>query len=220
MSKLKENLRRLMNEQGFNQKSLSLAAGKNETAVRDILERARNPRQDTLSALAGALGVSVSELLGDDPSPRPDDGFVARPVEIPAQSQMPRTLPVYGQAACGDDGAFEMNGEVLDYVEMPPSLMGARNPYGVYISGESMSPRYEPGWLVHVHPHKPCRPGDNVVVQLRPQAEGMPPLAYVKVLVSRTGGKLTVRQFNPERTIVWSDADVVSVHKVVGVAHE
>ncbi|EME71410.1 C repressor protein [Paramagnetospirillum caucaseum] len=155
--------------------------------------------------------------------PPHDDGFVARAIPIPTQAQMPRTLPVYGLAQGGDDGAFEMNGSVLDYVEMPPALAGTKNPYGVYVSGESMSPRYEPGWLLHVHPHKPARPGDNVVVQIRARDEHSPPLAYVKVLVSdhhKSGGKLIVRQFNPDKKLVWEGQEVVSVHKIVGVAHE
>lgn len=115
-----------------------------------------------------------------------------------------------------------MNGSVIDYVEMPPALASAKNPYGVYVTGESMSPRYEPGWLLHVHPHRPPRPGDNVVIQIRPKDEFSPPLAYVKVLVSWTKfeGKLVVKQFNPTKELSWDSDDVVSVHKIVGVAHE
>ncbi|MDY0241647.1 MAG: S24 family peptidase [Rhodospirillaceae bacterium] len=82
MSKLKENILRLMAEKGFNQKSLSLAAGKNETLVRDIMKRAQNPRQDSLSALAAALDVSVSDLLGEDSAPASNAPTVASIPEI------------------------------------------------------------------------------------------------------------------------------------------
>lgn len=197
---------------------------------------ASRPRTDTIVRLARAvpahlgldppnLGSDVADLTAHHKRSVPeshDDGFVVHPVSIPTQSQMPRTLPVYGSAQGGSDGEFEMNGNIVDYVEMPPSLSGARSAYGVYVSGESMSPRFEPGWLLHVHPHKGPRPGDDVVIQVRPSDENSPPLAFVKTLVSwdRSGGKLVARQFNPVKTLTWENGEVVSVHKIVGTAHE
>jgi len=45
-----------MEEQKFNARSLSLRAGLNATAVRDMIEgRSRYPRYDTVESLAGAL---------------------------------------------------------------------------------------------------------------------------------------------------------------------
>lgn len=151
-----------------------------------------------------------------------DDAFVAHPVPVPVLSSLARNLPVYGLVQGGSDGAFEMNGSIIEYTETPTSLTGVRGAYGVYVSGESMSPRFEPGWLLHVHPHKQPRVGDNVVIQIRPRDEHEPPLAYVKTLVSwdRSGGRLVVQQFNPPKELTWDGADVVSVHKIVGVAYE
>jgi len=65
-SVLQSELRRRMVEHGFNQKSLARAADLNETAVRDILKgRSLNPRIDTLGALAGVLGCTLNDLVGD-----------------------------------------------------------------------------------------------------------------------------------------------------------
>lgn len=56
-------IRRRMSELGLNPKRLSLAAGLNETYVRDIIKgRTLNPRTDTLGKLARALGCSRSDL--------------------------------------------------------------------------------------------------------------------------------------------------------------
>ncbi|MFY9288295.1 MAG: helix-turn-helix transcriptional regulator [Alphaproteobacteria bacterium] len=61
------NLRALMDEQGFNPRSLSLKAGLNATAVRDMLEgRSRFPRYDTAKALAEALGTTPALLMSDN----------------------------------------------------------------------------------------------------------------------------------------------------------
>lgn len=80
-------LRILIEARDFNPRSLSLKAGLNATAVRDILEgRAKYPRYDTVEALAKALEVKPSELMSgkakDILSPKPSQA-----VE-PAQSSL------------------------------------------------------------------------------------------------------------------------------------
>ena len=60
------NLRRLMDERGFNPRSLSLRAGLNATAVRDMIEgRSRSPRYDTIQAMADALETTPALLMSD-----------------------------------------------------------------------------------------------------------------------------------------------------------
>jgi transcriptional regulator with XRE-family HTH domain len=62
---IRDELRRRMVAMGYNQKSLARAAQLNETAVRDILKgRSRNPRVDTLQAIAEVLGCTVNDLIG------------------------------------------------------------------------------------------------------------------------------------------------------------
>ncbi len=57
-------LRDLMESQGLNPRSLSLKAGLNPTAVRDMLEgRVKFPRYDTVEALANVLGVTPARLM-------------------------------------------------------------------------------------------------------------------------------------------------------------
>lgn len=60
------NLRLLMEKHGYNPRSLSLKAGLNATAVRDMLDgRSRFPRYDTIKAMADALGTTPALLMGD-----------------------------------------------------------------------------------------------------------------------------------------------------------
>ena len=61
------NMRALMDEQGFNPRSLSLRAGLNATAVRDMIEgRSRFPRYDTVQALADALNTTPALLMSGE----------------------------------------------------------------------------------------------------------------------------------------------------------
>ena len=58
-----ERILNKMEELGFNAKQLSLAAGLNETYVRDLLKAENpNPRLQHLKALAAELGVSIDWL--------------------------------------------------------------------------------------------------------------------------------------------------------------
>ena len=60
------NLRMLMEKHGYNPRSLSLKAGLNATAVRDMLDgRSRFPRYDTIQAMADVLETTPALLMGD-----------------------------------------------------------------------------------------------------------------------------------------------------------
>lgn len=60
------NLCFLMDEQGLNPRRLSLLAGLNATAVRDMIEgRSRFPRYDTVQALANVLKTTPAQLMSN-----------------------------------------------------------------------------------------------------------------------------------------------------------
>lgn len=63
---IQREIRWRMEAAGQNQKSLARAAQLNETAIRDILKgRSKNPRVDTLKAIATVLDCTVNDLIGD-----------------------------------------------------------------------------------------------------------------------------------------------------------
>nr|WP_280637011.1 S24 family peptidase [Rhizobium sp. 16-449-1b] len=123
-------------------------------------------------------------------------------------------LPVLGEVVGGSDGQYDFNGTVLDYVACPPSLANVADAYAVWIDGESMYPRFKSGELAYVHPRKPPRRGDDVVVQVRPRDHDMPPRGFVKELVGYAGDKLVLKQFNPDIRIEFPREDVVSIHVI------
>ncbi|WP_457659549.1 LexA family transcriptional regulator [Sinorhizobium medicae] len=128
-----------------------------------------------------------------------------------------KLLPVLGEAVGGEDGEYIFNGSVLDYVDCPPSLENVPNAYAVYIDGESMVPRFRPGETVWVHPTKPPRRGDDVVVQIHrdEEDEGAPPRGFVKEFVGWTANKLVLRQYNPDKKIEFTRQQVVSAHPII-----
>jgi phage repressor protein C with HTH and peptisase S24 domain/predicted XRE-type DNA-binding protein len=143
------------------------------------------------------------------------NGRVDRNTPIPASIRPGKLIPVLGEAVGGIDGRYQFNGSVIDYVACPPSLEGVPGAYAVYVDGESMSPRYRPGEVVWVHPHKPARRGDDVIVQVHPDEEGVPPYGFIKEFIGWQGDHLTLRQHNPDSQIRFDRDDVVSVHPIV-----
>lgn len=124
-------------------------------------------------------------------------------------------IPVLGLAVGGSDGEYVFNGSPLDYVPNIASLCNVIDAYAIYIDGESMVPRYRPGEIAYVHPAKPPRRGDDVVVQIRPRNEGEPPHGFVKQFVAWTDSKLILHQFNPAGDIEFDKNMVVSVHTIM-----
>jgi len=214
--------------------SLAKSLGIDPARVSEIVGGRRNVQVSELPVMADILQMSTEELvarltprkggaLSEETSPdSPRHSVTPLPTgaisDLPTNAQLPRNLPIYGSARGGIDGSFEMNGQSMDYVERPPSLAAARNAYAVYVQGDSMWPRFEAGWLLHVNPNRPVRKGDNVVVQIKAEDEHAPPLAYIKLYEATTPTKLIVSQFNPKKDLEWPLDDVVSIHRVVGIA--
>ncbi|MFD0387692.1 XRE family transcriptional regulator [Tistrella bauzanensis] len=129
----------------------------------------------------------------------------------------PRDLPVFGAAVGGDDGAFDFNGAVNEYVARPrswPVLPTAMRS----MFRASMEPRYFAGELVHVNPNRPITAGCFVVVQIRTGDPHMPTRGLIKQFVRRTASRLCLRQFNPRADLDHDLASVLTVHRIVGAS--
>lgn len=133
-------------------------------------------------------------------------------------------VPKFGAAAGGVHGEFPLNGNLTSYVPAHPNLQGVTDGYAVDVVGESMEPRYLAGETVYVNPQKPVRRGDFVIAQILPadpkDAEGNPPLAFLKRFVSRDEKFLKLEQLNPPEQLKFPASRVHSVHRIVGSASE
>ena len=115
-------LDRLVKASGMSARKVSIKAGLNPTAVRDIVgDNILNPRTDTVRRLAEVLGLSAAELM---PAPAPSSG--SEPATPPA------ALPVKHH---GPDDGIEYQGAV--YIPLPvydvrvsagPGAMNAEHP--------------------------------------------------------------------------------------------
>lgn len=212
-----DRLARLMRQAGHTARSLSLAASLGPTAVRDIVEgRIASPRYATLQALAAVLGVGVEylatgELAQDFAAPEPGGAGSAR---AGAGGDSDRTLPVYGAAQGGSEGAMLISSDPIQWLGRPDPLLTVRSGYGVYVVGESMIPAYEQGDVALVHPSLPPRRGADVVLT-RIEPDGTRHV-LIKRLVGWTDEAWRVRQYNPEREFELPRAEWREVQTIVG----
>jgi phage repressor protein C with HTH and peptisase S24 domain len=140
---------------------------------------------------------------------RPPRG--AMPATVPQGADL---MPIHSAGRGGGDQEMFLGDGPIGYTPRPANLGGVRDAYAIYMVGDSMEPRYEQGWLLHVNPFKPPTRGRDVVVYKRGQA------VLIKQFVGWQGDCLVLRQLNPDETLRIPREDVVECHLVVGVDQE
>lgn len=221
---MRELIQAKIEEKRVSLAAVSRAIGKNHAYLQQYLERGIPKRlpEDVRAELARYLGISESVLLEGVVNQRPKIVQVLSPPghHVPplgVTNVSPDTLlGVYGMAEGGSDGWNLFNGEIVQYIQRPENLRGAPAAYAVFITGTSMSPRYEQGEIAHIHPGRPVIPGAYVLVQRKPAHEGEPPLAVIKRLVRRSGTKVTLEQLNPKKQFDVLVDNIISIHRIVG----
>lgn len=209
------NLRGLRRARELTMEQLAEQVGTDASTI-NKLEKSRMRLSDRwIGPLAKALGVTPNDIFdiaeGAPPTVRTD----VRPadVRLPDRFSMPNDVPVHGTAAASHlRGAFQLDAGVIDYVRRPPALAGARDAYALYIEGNSMEPRYGPGDLVFIHPHRPARLGDPVIVQVEVAPGDIE--ASIGFLRKRSP-EVVIGKLNPEAQVEIKGGRVVAIHRVL-----
>lgn len=171
---------------------------------------------DWMVRLGRALDVDPKAFLDapgkDTPVLRLPGGDVAiGPRHLPVNPRDGRDMiPVRSAARGGEQEMFLHDGPI-DWVPRPYSLLNVREPYALYMVGESMLPRFRPGQRLYVNPHRPATVGYGVVVTKTNHA------VMVKEFVRRTNRELILRQYNPDEPVEIDLADVIELHTIVQI---
>lgn len=141
---IRENLRRLLDRKGVRPTTLSLQVGTNRTLVKNLLEGEGDIQVGTLIKLAGALDVSIGDLLS---APR---------------------VAIVGYIGAGGEIIFEDMGHE-DEVLRPPGISGTL--IALVVKGSSMLPKYRDGDIIYIQrTHEGILPeyiGEDCAVRLR-----------------------------------------------------
>jgi phage repressor protein C with HTH and peptisase S24 domain len=200
------------------------------SAVSRMFKGERQMKPIEIAHTASFLGVPQNEVLShivesttstraaDAPAPGRGRPPSVRP---PATASSPPNLlhppdriPIRSGARGGSDQEMFLEDGPIGYTSRPANLGGVRSAYAIYMVGDSMVPRYEPGWLLHINPFKPPTRGRDVVVYKEGQS------VLIKQFVGWEGDTLVLHQLNPPDTLRIPRDQVRECHLVVGVDQE
>ncbi len=234
-------LGRRIKDLGKTGQGLANALGVNKARVSEIIGGRRGVKADEVTTIAMYLEMGERDVLAHlagrsvaspgiaesppdgvyvsqappPPPPAPREACSPRIEDVPPAAAMALDVPVYGTAVGGEDADFEMNGEVIDRVRRPPGLANARSAFALYVVGTSMSPRYDEGDLIFVHPGRPPVPGCDVVVELQAIDDFGRHKALLKTYRGKTPTRLLLSQLNPEGPLELALPEIKQVLRVL-----
>jgi len=179
------------------------------SAISRMLTGARQVKAIEAVNIASFLGVPAEEVLrhaGNGTAALPSEpGRRGRPRQATPPPIVPRQdlIPI-----------LSAQNERIGYTSRPANLSGVRDAYAIYMTGDSMEPRYPEGWLLHVNPNKPPIRGRDVVVTKTDRA------VLVRQFVGRSDQALLLQQINPRESVDIPYRDVIACHLIVGVDQE
>lgn len=121
-----------------------------------------------------------------------------------------RCLPVRGRAEGGKDGNFVIEEQPIDWTYRPADLQGVNEAFAVFVSGNSMVPKYKNGDLVYVHPAKPISKQRYALIETTEHK------GFIKQYVGWQDDHLIVQQFNPKQEIKIPRENVLRLMLVIG----
>lgn len=227
----KHHLRAILREKEWTHKRLADALGIEPPHMSKIMNGSNQLSLTLARRAATALDVSIERIVDDPMSladeaalestsaspaqrPAPNVRYPDAQPNLPSRQDMPQDIEVLGSVQGGDDGEFMFNGDVVDRMRRPPGLAHASGVYALYVTNDSMSPRYFAGEPVFVSTKRPVAIGDFVIIQMHPDEGETAGRGFLKRLVARRGNKIIVSQYNPELEIEFDVREVKSLHRV------
>jgi len=203
---LGDRIRSEREARGMSQSDLARGVGISQAAIAKI-ESGETTKSKWLPEIMRLLNIPV----GSQPEAPAEEAST----DLALQRQsMPLDIPVKGVAVGGSDADFSFNGSVSEYVRRPPGLAKTNGVYAVYVTSDSMSPRFDPNDMLYVSALRPAAIGDYVVVELHPEEDGVPGKGFIKRLVRRGATVVKLHQFNPDCDIEIETARIKSIHRV------
>jgi len=121
-----------------------------------------------------------------------------------------KDLPVRGRAQGGEDGNISIEENPIDWTYRPADLQGVQGAFAVFVTGDSMEPKYKNQDLAYIHPKQRPRPGRYVLIETVHSG------SFIKRFEGWRNNKLVVWQYNPEKNLYFERHEVRSLMTVIG----
>lgn len=222
---LGERLKAARDAKGLTQTQLADAVGQHQSTLAHWERGKARPSPEKVDLMAPVLGVATEWLLygrGAGPDltrlvepPRPAVTEVGR-IRPAHELVGDKDLPVYASAQGGVEG-MTISYDPIEYVKRPEPLMSVRGAFGFYLVGDSMSPKYEHGDLLLVHPTRPPSRRDGVLVIKKGDVASHD--ALVKLFIGWKDDGVLLEQLNPPLQFTIPREAIHGLHQIVGVYH-
>lgn len=215
-SNLGSAIRQARLQRGYTIAQVAESAGMSATYFSRLEAGDRSPSAIELEQLGAALQVRASALaLGVveqlDDEPLGNATFISD--QMPLHSG-PRDVEKLGVVAAGEEGDFEFNGAVAEYVQRPRGLVGRPGVFALELISDSMYPAYRKGDIVFCDKTAP-EVGDDIVIETFPDEGAKVGKSFIKRLKRRSKSALVVEQFNPPVDLTFDPYAIKHLWRVV-----
>jgi len=121
-----------------------------------------------------------------------------------------KDLPVLGRAQGGDTGNLVIEENPIDWTFRPADLQGVQGAFAVFVTGDSMVPKYKDRDIAYIHPAQRPHKGRFVLVETA-EHKGL-----IKQFIKWEADTLYLKQFNPDRMLHVPRKDVRQIMLVIG----
>lgn len=193
MATFAERFKEALNMRGKTQSDVCQLTGIGKSAISQYIKGSFVPKQQRVYAIAKALNVSESWLMGYDVPPEREDKPKASPELTPIEYNPTHRIPVLGRISAGLPLYAEENIEEYIYTE----LNGGNEYFGLRVEGDSMNA---------------ARICDNDIIIVRQQEQ----VEDGEIAVVMVGDQdATVKRFHREgRNVFLTPQSYNPVHKV------
>jgi len=121
-----------------------------------------------------------------------------------------KDLPIHGRAQGGEEGNLSIEEHPIDWTFRPADLQGVQGAFAVFVTGESMEPKYKNQDLAYIHPKLRPLPGRYVLIETNTHG------SFIKRFEGWRKDQLVVRQYNPEKNLYFERQEIRSLMTVIG----
>jgi transcriptional regulator with XRE-family HTH domain len=175
---------------GISQAELAAAIGTNQETIQKI-ESGKTKRSSFLPEIFSVLGISLDALVATPKKTR-----AAAPADVLLGRQDLRVLQTMALMPDGPRSALVTTLHVAELVTRPQALLGVSDAYAIRMVLNTMSPEFEYGDLLMVHPHLPPMVGMSCLFSGVAQPNGSR-IVCVARLLHVTNVEWQVREWNP-----------------------
>jgi len=121
-----------------------------------------------------------------------------------------KDLPIHGRAQGGEEGNIGLEDHPIDWTYRPADLQGVHGAFAVFVTGNSMVPKYKNQDLAYIHPHQQPRRGRYALIETINHG------GFIKQFDRWEKGTLVVQQFNPAKELRFDREEIRNVMLVIG----